>query len=535
VFRGRKLGRVIRRLRSGPGGLLVLTLVVALVVAAAVGAAAGAAAAPAMRDAAGAAAGTAVAAGTTTDAAGTDATQGGVGALVNDWPTFDYNTQRSGVGPADTGITAANLHELKRLTVHIPGVIDSAMIELSDVTIGGRGYDLLIGTTAYGDTLALNAANGHTLWRFFPAADRALQGSAQITTAAPVADPGGEYVYVTTPDGFVHKLSVTDGRQLWSTRMTYLPTHEKLAGSLNIADGELIVVTDGYDGDAPPYQGHVVTLDMASGRVTHVFNTLCSHVTTIIRHPGSCPASDSAIWGRPGSVIEPNGNILVTTGNGPFNGHTDWGDSVLELSPTLRLLHNWTPTNQEQLNQDDWDLGSTEPALLPVVSGAPLAVQGGKEGYLRLLDLNKLDGTTAPAGPRTGGELQSVSGPGPTDIFSQPAVWTSGSGQIYMFVADGDGTAAYTLTHRRLRLAWEDGTAGTSPVVAGGLLYVYDLSQGQLDVRNPRTGRLYVTLPASPGHWNSPIVIGGRVVLPEGDDNDHLTTGTIDIYHLPGV
>jgi outer membrane protein assembly factor BamB len=469
-----------------------------------------------------------------TSGTGTNATEGGVGALVNAWPTFDYNTQRSGVGPADTGITAANLHELRRLTVHIPGVIDSAMIELSDVTIGGRRYDVLIGTTSYGDTLALNAANGHTLWHFFPAADRALQGSAQLTTTAPVADPGGQYVYVTTPDGFVHKLSVTDGQQLWSTRMTYLPTHEKLAGSLNVADGELIVATDGYNGDAPPYQGHVVTLNMASGRVTHVFNTLCSNVTTIIKDPSSCPASDSAIWGRPGSVIEPNGDILVTTGNGPFNGRTDWGDSVLELSPALKLLHNWTPTNQEQLNQADGDLGSTEPALLPVKSGTPLAVQGGKEGYLRLLDLNKLDGTTASAGPRTGGELQSVAGPGPTDIYSQPAVWTSGSGKIYMFVTDGAGTAAYTLIDRRLRLAWEDNTPGTSPVVAGGLLYVYNLSQGQLNVRNPRTGHLYITLPAYPGHWNSPIVIGGRIVLPEGNDNSHPSTGTVDIYHLPG-
>jgi hypothetical protein len=465
----------------------------------------------------------------------TNATAGGVGALVNDWPTFDYNTQRSGIGPANTGITAANVHELKRITVHIPGVIDSAMIELSDVKIGSRAYDVLIGTTSYGDTLALNAANGHTLWQFFPAADRALQGSAQFTTATPVADPGGQYVYVATPDGVVHKLSVSDGHELWRTRMTYLPKHEKLAGSLNIADGELIVATDGYYGDAPPYQGHVVALNLAGGQVTHVFNTLCSNVTKIIKDPGSCPGSDSAIWGRPGSVVEPNGDILVTTGNGPFNGHTDWGDSVLELSPTLKLLHNWTPTNQEELNQRDWDLGSTEPALLPVKSGASLAVQGGKEGDLRLLDLDKLDGTAAPAGPRTGGQLQSVPAPGPTDIYSQPAVWTAGSGEIYVFVTDGAGTAAYTLAHLHLRLAWQDNTAGTSPVVAGGLLYVYNLGQGQLDIRNPLNGRLYRALPANQGHWNSPIVIGGRIVLPEGNDNAHPTTGTIDIYHLPGA
>ncbi|MDA8067373.1 MAG: hypothetical protein M0T77_01990, partial [Actinomycetota bacterium] len=60
----------------------------------------------------------------------------------------------------------------------------------------------------------------------------------------------------------------------------------------------------------------------------------------------------------------------------PFNGHTDWGGSVLELSPALKLRHNWTPINQAQLDRGDLDLGSTEPALLPGASGLRLAVQG---------------------------------------------------------------------------------------------------------------------------------------------------------------
>ena len=97
--------------------------------------------------------------------------------------------------------------------------------------------------------------------------------------------------------------------------------------------------------------------------------------------PSTCPASDSAIWGRNAPVLEPGtGRILVATGNGPFNGRTDWGDSVLELTPNAsRLLHNWTPRDQAQLNADDGDLGSTSPALLPV--GARLPARGaGRQG-----------------------------------------------------------------------------------------------------------------------------------------------------------
>ena len=37
------------------------------------------------------------------------------------------------------------------------------------------------------------------------------------------------------------------------------------------------------------------------------------------------------------------------------------------------------------------------------------------------------------------------------------------------------------------------------------------------------------TLDAGPGHWNSPIVVDGRVALPEGNANDHRTTGVLDI------
>ena len=454
-----------------------------------------------------------------------------------DWPTFDYNPQRTGAGPATTGISARNLASLSRITVRLPGTVDSSAVELAGVRVAGAVRDVAIVTTSYGRTLAIGLRSGRILWQFVPRSVRHLQGGPQITAAAPVLDRGRHYVYVASPDGFVHKLAVATGRPVWNTQVTSDPQREKLAGALNMADGELIVVTGGYIGDIPTYQGHVVTIDPASGRITHVFNTLCSDIRGLINPPSRCSASDSAIWGRPGSVVEPGtGNILIATGNGPFNGRTDWGDSVLELSPALRLRHNWTPINQAQLDRGDLDLGSTEPALLPAASGLRLAVQGGKQGLIYLLDLARLDGTKGPAGPRTGGQLQVIPGPGATDIFSQPAVWRAPGGRVYLFVTSDAATAAYVLTAaRRLRVAWQNRQPGTSPVIAGGLLYVYNQVKGVLDVYAPVTGRLYRSLPAAPGHWNSPIVVGGRIILPVGNDNAHLTTGELFIYHLPGV
>jgi hypothetical protein len=224
----------------------------------------------------------------------------------------------------------------------------------------------------------------------------------------------------------------------------------------------------------------------------------------------------------------------VATGNAPFNGSTNWGDSVLELSRDgRRLLQNWTPGNQAQLNANDGDVGSTAPALLPEVNGLALAVQGGKDGILRLLNLGRLDGRGG-AGPRLDGELQKIASPGSDQVLTAPVVW-SHRGRRYVFVADGSGTSAYVLSGRpaRLQAAWQSKAAGTSPVLAGGLLYAFDPG-GSLNVFAPITGRRLISLSAGSGHWNSPIVTGGRIILPVGNANDHATSGVIDFFHLPG-
>jgi hypothetical protein len=222
--------------------------------------------------------------------------------------------------------------------------------------------------------------------------------------------------------------------------------------------------------------------------------------------------------------------MLLATGNAPFNGSSNWGDSMLELGPTLKPLRHWTPTDQQQLNQSDTDLGSTSPALLP----GGLVVQGGKAGVLSLLRLSKLPSMTGSGGHRLGGELQDIATPGGSQMLTAPVIWEH-SRRTYLFVGTDGGTSAYVLgSNERLRVAWSDGFAGTSPVLAGGLLYVFDEQSGTLNVLSPTTGHVLKALSAAGGHWNSPIVIGGRIILPVGDANNHATSGQLFIYHLPG-
>ena len=64
------------------------------------------------------------------------------------------------------------------------------------------------------------------------------------------------------------------------------------------------------------------------------------------------------------------------------------------------------------------------------------------------------------------------------------------------------------------------------------LLFVYDASGG-VRVYVAQTGRSLTRLPAGSGHWNSPIVVDGKVALPEGNANNHGTNGVFNIYRLP--
>jgi glucose dehydrogenase len=444
-------------------------------------------------------------------------------AAIRDWPTFGGDLQSSSANPRTTGVTAANVARLVRRQVILDGVVDASAIYLHGVVVHGEPHDAIFVTTSYGKTVAVDAESGQLLWEYTPPSYAKLAGTRQFTNSTPVADPDRQSIYAASPDGYIQRLALSDGRLSWRTAITELPQREKMDSPLKLFQGHVIAVTAGYIGDASPYQGHVAILDSASGKLLHVWNSLCSNRTELMQ-PSTCRQSGSAIWGRAGAVIDPtDGHIFIATGNGEWNGKTDWGDAIIELNAdATEMVGNYTPTNTEELNDLDRDLGSTSPVLL----GSSLA-QGGKDGKIRLLSRSTLEGTT----PHKDHERQSVATPSGTDLFTQPAVWQH-EGQTWMFAADNGGTAAWTLQNDALRQQWRNGTGGTSPFVTDGLLFVY-APEGGLNVYEAASGKRIATLPCGPGHWNSPIVVDGKIILPEGDANGRSTTGALDIWSLP--
>ncbi len=437
---------------------------------------------------------------------------------------FGGNVESTSANP-DAGITAGNLAKLVRRQVELPGTVDASAIYLHGVSIRGARHDAIFVTTTYGKTLAIDADSGAILWTYTPASYSKLAGSRQITNSTPVADPDRQYIYAASPDGDIQKLAISDGHAVWRTAITKLPLREKIDSPLKFFRGHVIAVTAGYIGDRPPYQGHVAILDGNSGKLLHVWNSLCSDRSGLMQ-PASCPHSDAAIWGRAGAVIDPSsGDIFVATGNADWNGKTNWGDSLIELDATAtKVLGNYAPANTDYLNDNDLDLGSTSPVLL----GGDFIAQGGKDGKIRLLSRKAIAGST----PHKDHELQIVPTPGETDLFTQPAVWKH-DGHTWMFVADNRGTAAWELRDGKLQKQWSNDTSGTSPFEADGMVYVY-ARKGGLNVYQAASGKRVATLKCGPGHWNSPVVVAGKIILPEGSANDHATHSVLDIWSLPG-
>lgn len=446
-----------------------------------------------------------------------------------DWLTFGFDSARTSVNPHETALNPQTVGGLHRLwSVTLPATADSSPVYLHGIRLAnGATADVLYLTTRDGHLVAVNAADGQIVW------SKQNKG-VRYTTSSPVIDPSRAYVFSYGLDGTLRKFTAATGDEVtsggWPIRITTMPETEKVSSPLNIGNGRVYVTTAGYPGDAPPYQGHVVGARLDTGDA-QVFNSLCSDIPRVLRD-GECGSNQSGIWARGGALIEPgSGNIYVTTGNGNFNGRTDWGNSIIKLSADgLRVLDSYTPTNEAELDATDTDLGSAAPGLLPDIpnSRTPhVLIQGGKDQKLRLVNRDNMSGQGGPG--HLGGELAILDWPG-CQLFTQPVIWRE-SGAIWVALAGTCGMVAYQVSSDSngrvtLREMWRNGTRFTTPVLAGGVLFA--ATNNAVYALDSHTGqRLWSSDASSAGgsiggiHWESLIVVNGRIYIP--DENGKLT------------
>jgi outer membrane protein assembly factor BamB len=465
---------------------------------------------------------------------------------ASDWRAFGFDAASSRSNPDEKAINASTVGGLHLLwRAHLPDLADSSPAYQSALAFpDGTEHNVIYLTTKSGSLIALDADTGAQLW----VEKNPTAGPNMVTASSPLADPDRGVVYSYGMDGKIHKYDAITGAEQfgggWPVTVTNMPATEKESSALNAANGFLYVAMASCCGDLPPYQGHVVAIDLAHG-VKHVFNTMCSDHTHLLA-PGECQESGSGVWARSGVVVDPlTGNLFFSTGNGPFTGDSgghDWGESVLELSPNAtRLLDTYTLPDPNALSPQDLDLGSAAPALLPTITGGKLpylAVQASKDGELRLLNRQNLSGWSRPG--HTGGALQTIDAPDHCPVLTQPAVWTDPTnGASWIFVSNYCAIGAYRVVtspagETSLKLIWTVGIGASSPLVAGGVLFAASTGDNkQILALDPLTGRTLwssanATALGNIGqvHWESPIVIGGRLYC--SDEQGQVTMYGLD-------
>lgn len=430
------------------------------------------------------------------------------------WQQFDGNAQKSGTNDNDP-INASNVKSLQKLW-QAKVSSDGSPVFLSGVTTSQGVKNLVYVTTERGGLIAFDEATGKQIWSV------ATNGDSDTITSSPAIDPANQYIYNYGADGKVHKYNVGTGAEEtsggWPLTITLIPNIEKGSSAIAIGNGYLYMTTSAYPGDAGQYVGHIVAKNLTSGAVS-VFNTLCANETQLLNR--NCSDANSGVWSRPGAVVDPNtGNIFIATGNGPYAPPNNLADSVIELTPNLsKIVDTYTPTNFQELQDDDADLGSTDVGIIPSLD---IGIQGSKDNKIRVLNLKNLSGKGGP--DHIAGELQTISID--CNIFSQPISWTDNSKNIWVFITDMcNNLYAYKVINNNLQKVYESNSdGGSSPLMVNGVLFIE--SSNSIKAIDPTTGDVFWTGTIGNIHWQSPAVIDGHVFTL---DNNNLTA-----FAVPG-
>src|SRR3954453_7649536 len=348
------------------------------------------------------------------------------------WPTYHANLARTGV---DT--TSPELSGFHRTwTQQFDG-----QVYAEPLAIGNRVYVATENNTVY----ALNAGNGHVTWKRHLGTP--VQGSTlpcgniePVTGITGTPAISGDTIYVTAFLSGNHH--VLFGLRLRGGKVRLKknvdapgsdPRVHQERSALSVSKGRVYVPYGGLTGDCGPYKGRVVSVKTQGKAKRRVF-------TVGVNREGG-------IWAPSGAGIDRKGNVFVATGNGDSSSGFDYGNTVLRLTPKLKLASFWRPTNAAELNRNDTDLGSVGPALL--WGGRGFAI--GKQGVGVILSTSNLGGI--------GGQLFQA------DVCAGGAYGGTAYQAPLLFVPCTDGLVALRVNGNSFSTAWRSGSFNAGPPI----------------------------------------------------------------------
>ena len=328
-------------------------------------------------------------------------------------PMFHVDQTRSGVNGKETTLTPANVTPQsfgKLFSQLVDGYVYGQPLLVSNLTMGdGTVHNVLFAATENDSVYAFDAdsntgTNANPLWQVSllqPGETPITNGPIQPVegvTSTPAIDLTTNTMYVVSMQssaaGGTFRLSALDittgaqragspvqiTAQVSGTNATTLTTACLQRAALLVAYGSV------YIGFGSCHSGWLLSYDKTSLVQTGVFNS-SPNLT------GEGPyASAGGVWmGGGGPAADGQGNVYITTGNGPWDGQTAFSDSIVKFSQTLQLEDYFTPFVWQYMDCADADLAAGGILLLPASGSTPMqALAGGKTGKLYLVNTGDL-------------------------------------------------------------------------------------------------------------------------------------------------
>lgn len=405
--------------------------------------------------------------------------------------TYHNDNARTGQNLQESRLTLANVNSDSfglLFTRKLDGWVFAQPLYISGVSLPGGGiHNVVFVATEHDSVYAFDAddntgANANPLWHVsflnakagittVPMSDYGFNDPPELgITGTPVIDTqsGTLYVVAVTKEIangqpiYLHRLHALDIQTGAERTNSPVAIQASFAGSGDGSDNQGVIQFDsfyhlqrpgllllngavyaafGSIGDHDPYHGWLLGFDAQTLVLRKIFNDTPDGGEGGIWMSGVAPA------------VDPAGNIYCMTGNGDFDADTggrDYGNSFVQLAPTadtnLAVSDYFTPYDQLLLSQEDGDLGSGGPMVLPEDVGSRdhprLLLGGGKEGTIYLLDRDNLGHFNSDNDSQIVQPLIHSLG----SIFSAPAYFN----HLVYFLAFEDVLKAFSISNGQL-------------------------------------------------------------------------------------
>jgi hypothetical protein len=516
--------------------------------------------------------------------------------------TYHNDIARTGQNTQETILTPANVNSTqfgKLFTVTVDGAVYAQPLYLSAVNIAGGTHNVVYAATEHDSLYAIDADSGAIYWQISLIAPggRTVNPQTDIgsdctdiipeigITGTPVIDAMSGTLYVVaktyvngTGAQYLHAIDVSTAAEKFGGPVViqgsvpgtaydavgnvvhFNPLFENQRPALLLENGHVVIGWASHC-DTDPWHGWVMSYSASTLGQEAVFNTTAN-------------GAESGIWMSGGGIAaDTAGDLYFATGNGSWNGTSDFGDSIVKLGPpaagSFPVLDYFTPYNQSTLDVDDTDVASGGLVLLPTLpSGRQLLAQQGKQGTIYLLDRTNMGRYCINQTPRCTNsdpqivqEIVGASG----GLWGSPAYWngnlywTGVNEQIraYSLNAGNSGLISTTPTSHTAQafgfsaptpsissngnsnaILWAlDGSSYGSNCVSGSPdclgLYAYDATNLANLLYNSRQAANNRDSPGTAVKFETPIIANGKVYV--GTQSGVSAYGELNVTLVPAA